>query len=251
MSKKIWALSDLHLACAVPAKNMDVFGPLWEGYMEKMQKTWLLSIHQEDLVLIPGDISWAMHLAEATKDLEWIDVLPGTKIILKGNHDYWWDSVAKMSKVIPPSIHFIHNSVYNWHTVTIGGARLWDSAEYNFNEYVHFQENGREKTKERPSPLEAEKIFHRDLERLRLSLKQLSPLAKLRIALTHYPPISADLRPSLASKILEEFKIDICVFGHLHNLKKEKKMFGEIRGIRYILASCDYLDFNPILIGEI
>ena len=246
--KTVWALSDLHLACSIPSKNMNVFGPLWEDYMDKMRTSWLESIDAGDLVLIPGDISWAINLSQVGADLKWIDDLPGTKVILKGNHDYWWDSTAKMSKIMPPSIHFIHNSVYNWHDISIGGARLWDTPEYNFNQYVHFQENSRENKADKPKPIESEKIFHRDLERLKLSLKQLSPQAKTRIAMTHYPPISADLKPSITSAILEEFKIDICVFGHLHNLKKDKKLFGEIRGVRYILTSCDYLDFKPLLV---
>lgn len=243
----IWAIADLHLAESVPAKNMAVFGPLWEGYMEKMERAWHSLVKCDDLVIIAGDISWAMHLEEALVDLAWVDALPGTKVIIKGNHDYWWSSMNKMAKVMPPSIHPIYNGVYNWNDVTIGGTRLWDTPEYNFRDYIHFQENPRG-TKKIEKKEDDEKIFLRELERLKLSLQQLNPNAKTRIAMTHYPPISSALQPSRASAILEEFKIDYCIFGHLHNLKKEKPMFGEVRGVRYLLTSCDYIDFTPIRI---
>lgn len=241
----IWAIADLHLAVSVPAKNMAFFGPLWERYMEKIEKNWRSLVKDGDLVLIAGDISWAMNLEEAASDLKWIDALPGTKVVIKGNHDYWWSSMSKMAKVMPSSIYPLHNTAFNWNGVTIGGARLWDTPEYSFHAYVHFQEN-RRAAKKVEKKEEDEKIFARELERLKLSLKQLDPHAKTRIAMTHYPPISADLLPSRASTILEEFKIDYCLFGHLHNLKKEKSLFGEVRGVRYLLTACDYLDFTPI-----
>ena len=249
--KKIWAIADLHLACGVPGKNMNVFGPMWNDYMDKIKASWESLVGPEDLVLIAGDISWAMYLEEAAIDLAWIDALPGTKVILKGNHDYWWSSGVKMAKIMPPSVHFIHNSVYNWEGVSIGGTRLWDSNEYTFREYIHFQENPQKKHIMCAEESDDGKIFKRELERLKLSLKQLAPSASLRIAMLHYPPISADLRPSQTSLILEEFKIDVCVFGHLHNIKKEAKLFGEMKGIKYILTACDYLDFKPILIASI
>lgn len=246
----IFALSDPHLSFSVPKKSMEVFGPLWAGYAEKMERNWRECVTDKDLVLLPGDISWATHLEDALIDLKWIDALPGTKLILKGNHDFWWSSPSKMAKVMPPSIHFIQNNVFNWGDITIGGARLWDSDEYTFSSLIHFQENPREKkksTEEYEAEKEQEsKIFARELERLKLSLKQLNPDAKIRIALTHYPPIGPDLKPSIASQILEEHKIQICIFGHLHNVKKEKPLFGEARGIRYLFTSCDYLDFVPL-----
>ncbi len=230
---------------------MDIFGPAWQGYTDRMEKNWRALVGKDDLVLIPGDISWAMHLEEALVDLRWIDSLPGTKVILRGNHDYWWSSNQKMAKAMPPSIHFIHNNAFLWKDVAIGGSRLWDSrSEYTFDDYVHFQANPKAKKKEKDETIDSEKIFLRELDRLKLSLSQMSGTAKVRIALTHYPPISADMRPSRASAILESYHIDYCVFGHLHNLKKGVPMFGEARGVRYFLTSCDYLDFTPIKILE-
>ncbi len=244
----IWALADLHLAHSVPDKSMAAFGPLWEGYMEKIEANWRKAVGKDDLVLLPGDISWAMRLEEAKIDLEWIDSLPGTKLMIRGNHDYWWASSAKMAQAMPPTLHFIHNTAYAWNDVAIGGTRLWDTEEYRFGQYVHFQENPRASLAEKPSAEETQKIFERELERLKLSLNQLSPSAKKRIAMTHYPPISADLKPSRASQILKSYKIDVCVFGHLHNLDKTKKMFGSAEGIEYILTAADYVDFMPVKI---
>jgi uncharacterized protein len=247
----IWALSDPHLSFGTPNKSMEAFGPLWAGYAEKIETNWRSLVSKEDLVLIPGDISWAMRLEEALVDLRWIDALPGTKVIIRGNHDYWWSSAKKLSQVMPPSIHFIQNNAFLWNDVSIGGTRLWDSEEYSFNQYVHFQEEGPKKSSE-PSSYDPEadrKIFKRELERLRLSLQQMDPKAKFKIALTHYPPIGADLQPSSASAILEEFEIQYCVFGHLHSLKT-KPLFGQARGVNYILSSCDYLDFTPLQIVQ-
>ena len=248
----IWALSDLHLAISVPSKTMEVFGPGWKNYAERIRSNWEKMISAEDLVLIPGDICWAMRLEEAVIDLQWIDSLPGTKVILRGNHDYWWSSSAKMQKVMPKSIHFIHNNVFMWKGIAIGGSRLWDTPEYNFSGFNVFQENPKERAKtteeSHHKPEEDEKIFVRELERLTLSLSQMPKEAAYKIAMTHYPPIGADLAPSRASKILESFGVNTCVFGHLHNIRAKSLAFGKARGIDYQFTSCDYLEFVPVKI---
>jgi hypothetical protein len=245
---KIWAISDPHLSFSVPEKNMTVFGPLWDQYIDKMEIHWRRLVSNEDLVLIPGDISWAMRLEDALVDLNWIDNLPGIKVILKGNHDYWWSSNAKMAKVMPPSIYFLSKNALTFDGIAIGGARLWDSQEYRFDTVIAYQENPRIKDTVHDANAD-EKIFLRELERLKLSLSGMDQNTKLKIAMTHYPPIGLDLKPSRASVILEEYNIDICVFGHLHSLKKTGPLFGEARGVKYILASCDYLDFQPFLLN--
>jgi predicted phosphohydrolase len=253
----VWALSDPHLAFGVPGKTMEAFGPVWENYAEKIKQHWEERISPEDLVLIPGDISWAMHLKEALVDLRWIDALPGKKVILRGNHDHWWSSFSKLVQAIPASITPIQNNAMSWVSSSgkrfaIGGSRLWDTPEYSFNSFIEFRENplARRKTAEEFAKEEenAEKIFDRELERLRLSLSQLDSSADVRIALTHYPPIGPELAPSRASEILEEFRIDICVFGHLHNVREGTLPFGSARGVKYIFASCDYLRYKPIRI---
>jgi uncharacterized protein len=241
----VWALSDPHLSFGTQGKSMEVFGSVWENYQQKIETHWRECITDKDLVLIPGDISWAMTIDQALVDLKWIDALPGKKVILKGNHDYWWPSNAKLSAILPPSIAFINNNTYLWNDVAIGGVRLWDSTEYNFNAYITFKENTREK-KTTPNPEHDKKIFDKDLQRLRRSLEMLDSNAKYRVALTHYPPIGADLQPSIVSRLLEEFKITHCVFGHLHSVTRGTLPFGKKNGVQYIFTSGDYIDFKPV-----
>lgn len=244
----VWAIADLHLSFGVPNKNMDIFGEQWVGYTDKIRHNWIANISPDDLILIPGDISWAMRPEEAKPDLDWIHSLPGTKVILRGNHDYWWTSLSKIEKIMPPSIHIIQNNAFQWHDIGIAGSRLWDSSEFSFNEYITFSENPKAKkiSHEDSDKAEAEKIFQRELGRLELSLKALNKNAKFRIAMTHYPPISADLQNSQTAALLEKYNVNTCVFGHLHNVKQNIPMFGTKNNINYILTSCDYTNFMPI-----
>lgn len=246
----IWALADVHLSFGNPKKNMEAFGPKWKDYQNHIKATWEKLVGPEDLVLIAGDISWATKMEEALKDLDFLDSLPGEKLLIRGNHDYWWPSAKKLSGILPPSLHFIHNSAFDWNEITFGGTRLWDTPEYSFGDVIEFVENPLVRKKS-PEELakekdDAKKIFARELERLTLSLEKLNPKAKTRIALTHYPPIGADLRPSRTAAMLEDFKIDICVFGHLHNVREKALPFGTARGVRYLFTSADYLSFTPI-----
>ncbi len=248
---RIWAIGDLHLSFGVKNKSMDVFGPNWEGHAEKIAANWRALIQPDDLVLVPGDLSWAMKIDEVVPDLQWVHELPGTKVMIKGNHDYWWGSLSKIAPVLPPSIHLIQNNVFNWKEATIGGARLWDTPEYSFGQFIEFRENPRENKDNEELVQEefSQKLFDREIERLKMSLKGLNPDAKVRIAMTHYPPIGADLKPSRAAQILEQHGIQICVFGHLHNIKTGiPPLFGEARGVRYVLAACDYIHFQPVAI---
>ena len=174
-------------------------------------------------------------------------------MMIKGNHDYWWGSLKKISEVLPPSIHLIQNNAFHWKDVAIGGARLWDTPEYSFSPFIEFRENPRaaKPAQDAEEVVQEEmeaKIFNRELERLKMSLAALDPKAKVRIAMTHYPPIGADLGPSRAAQILEQNRIDVCVFGHLHNIKPGVSLFGERNGVRYVLASSDYIRFQPIAI---
>lgn len=250
--RRIWAIGDLHLSFGVKNKSMDVFGPAWESHADKIASSWKRLVDPADLVLIPGDFSWAMKLEEVVPDFQWLHELPGTKVMIKGNHDYWWGSLKKIAEILPPSIHLIQNNAFHWKDVAIGGARLWDTPEYSFKDFIEFRENPREKDKEDLEEVlqeeMEEKIFNRELERLKMSLNALDPKAKIRIAMTHYPPIGADLQPSRAAQILEQHRVDLCVFGHLHNLKSGVSLFGEKRGVRYVLTASDYIRFEPIII---
>lgn len=242
----VWAIADLHLSFGVPHKKMDVFGPHWAHHEEKIRLAWQERIHPDDLVLIPGDISWAMRLDEVVADLAWIDALPGTKVMIRGNHDYWWTSMSKMQKVLPPSVNLIQNTAFHWHDVSVAGARLWDTDEYSFNEYIPRVESSVAKAeKEETFQGEDLKIFERELQRLELSLKALDTHAAHRIVMTHYPPIGPELAPSRVTVLLQRYKVETCVFGHLHNVD-HTLTFGMAQGITYVLASCDYTDFLPV-----
>lgn len=246
----IWAIADLHLSFGVPNKSMEVFGPQWKNYTEKIEHHWRKNIDAEDLVLIPGDISWAMHTPEVLPDLAWIHHLPGTKFFIRGNHDYWWTSLSKIKQILPPSCHLIQNNSLMWHDTSIGGSRLWDAPGLNFNEIIDFKPNEKSKPlMEKDETAESIKIYQRELGRLELSLKSMNPHAKNRIVMTHYPPIGFDLKETEASALLEKYRVDICVFGHLHNVKPNLSLFGKHHGVTYHLTACDYLkDFSPLKI---
>lgn len=246
----IWALADLHLAIAVPDKSMEIFGEPWIGYHQKIEENWRKKVSPEDLVLLPGDISWALRPEEARTDLNWIHQLPGTKLMIRGNHDYWWTSLRQLAAIMPPSIHLIQNNAFPWKGVVVGGARMWDTPEYNFDPYVRFSENPKaRKIVEKSGEPDREKIFTRELMRLEMSLKEMAKFPGKRIVMTHYPPISADLQPSRTSALLEQYGVSTCVFGHVHNIPSTMKLFGERNGVTYAFVAGDYLNFDPLEIG--
>ena len=246
----IWALADLHLALAVPDKTMEIFGEPWIGYIQKIETNWRKNIAPDDLVLLAGDISWALRLNEAKIDLNWIHQLPGTKVMIRGNHDYWWTSLRQLQTILPPSIHLIQNNALPWKGTVIGGTRLWDTSEYSFDNYVEYKENPKERRIiEKSEEPDNEKIFLRELGRLEMSLKEMAKFPGKRIVMTHYPPIGADLQPSRVSQMLEKYQVDSCVFGHVHNIPSTSKLFGEARGVKYYLTAGDYLNFVPLKIG--
>lgn len=250
----IWAIADLHLAFGVSGKSMEKFGSLWSNYTEKIASQWRSCVGQEDLVLIPGDISWAMRLDQVVPDIDWISALPGTKVLLRGNHDYWWPSRSKLESFLPKDILCIQNNALLWNNVAIGGTRLWDSSEYSFLDYLENPEALLEKgmalseVEKEQKRSEDQRIFARELQRLELSLQQMHQEAEVRIALTHYPPIGAELLPSKASEILEKYQVNYSIFGHLHGVVLGSLPFGKARGVSYHLASADYLRFHPIRI---
>ncbi|MBA3603856.1 MAG: metallophosphoesterase, partial [Parachlamydiaceae bacterium] len=141
----VWAIADLHLSFGVPNKTMDIFGSQWVNHTERVKANWKALIAPEDLVLIPGDISWAMTPEQAKIDLDWIAELPGTKLLLRGNHDYWWASLKQIEKVLPPSMYLIQNNAFFWNEFAIGGARLWDTDEFCFDAYIEYRENPKAK----------------------------------------------------------------------------------------------------------
>jgi hypothetical protein len=224
----IYAIGDLHFDFS-KEKPMDIFGEKWVHHEEKILDNWKNLIKPEDLILLPGDISWALKLNIAKLDLERIDDLPGKKIIMKGNHDYWWTSLSKLNNLKLKSIFFLYNNSYKYKETGIVGTRGWISKD---NEDF---------TKD------DEKIFERELQRLKLSLDSLEDVER-KIALMHYPPFNMDLSPNEFIDIMKSSGVDICIYGHLHAEGHRYAVEGNIEGIEFHCVSSDYLDFKPKLI---
>jgi len=229
---KIWGISDLHLSFA-SNKPMDIFGDNWLNHAEKMASNWDRLIAKDDIVLVPGDLSWAMKLEEAKIDLEWIANRPGLKILVKGNHDLWWSGINKVRSVLDKSCIALQHDAYDIGEFVIVGSRCW-SAPGSFD-YT----------------LQDEKIYKRELERLKLSLEHAQKIApnKAIIAAIHYPPFTIKKDNTAFADLLEQYPVKICVYGHLHTKKSFQYAFEGMRNnILYMLLSCDYLDFVPRLV---
>ena len=224
---RIFALSDLHLSFSCE-KPMDVFGDAWKDHAARIEENWQNVVSEEDVVLVAGDISWAMSMQEAREDLDFLERLNGTKIILRGNHDYWWSSATKVRSAVSDSILVVQNNSFCFGNYVIGGTRLWTIPN--------------EETK--PEDL---KIYSRELERLKLTLKSM-PDGQEKILMTHYPPIDPSNMSTPASAIMKEYGVSTVVYGHLHGRAHHAAVTGEHDGIRYMLTSADYLKFTPIRI---
>lgn len=240
----VFTIGDLHLSFDTPNKSMDPFGPLWINHPARVKEAWLSLVKKEDLVLIPGDISWAKKVEGALADLKWIDDLPGTKVLIRGNHDYWWASLSKLNALGLKTVHFLHNSAYTWGDVTVAGARLWDSTSYNCQDCFVNPMMPRTDQEEK----ENEAIFQRELVRLEESLKAMDQKAPIKIAMTHYPPTNPSLDRTVVTDLLEKYGVQFCLFGHLHSIREDKTFFGAARGVQYILTSCDFLRCTPLKI---
>ena len=228
----IYGIGDLHFDYS-KRKPMDIFGDNWIDHEEQIIDNWLDRVKDEDLVLLPGDISWALKLEEAYYDLKRIDNLPGEKVFVKGNHDYWWQSLNKMNNLGLKSIFFIQNTSYIYKYISISGTRGWISRD---NEV--FEESD-------------ERIFNRELLRLRMSLSSIKDEVNKKIVMLHYPPFNMDLSPNEFVSIMKEFNVDICIYGHLHAEGHRYAVEGNIEGIEFVCVSSDYIKFSPkIIVGE-
>ncbi len=251
----VYAIADLHLSID-GKKPMDVFGPAWAGHTERLRRNWLETVEAEDLVLLPGDISWAMTLEQAMLDLEWIHQLPGIKVLVKGNHDYWWKSVSKVRAVLPRSLRVIQNDALLIGDVALAGTRLWQLPWVSTAGMPLLVENppavvspvaGRSKD------LEVEmKHVRREIGRLELSLKHAAALGGRRlVAMVHYPPLDHRLEENEVTRLLERYGVTDCIYGHLHNLDPEGASVLAslcLGGIGYRLVSCDFTRFQPVRI---
>ena len=188
-----------------------------------------------DLVLIPGDISWGLRLEEAAADLDFIHKLKGTKILLRGNHDYWWTGYSKIQAILPPSIRAVQNNALTWGDAIIGGTRGWNTpASSDFSE-----------SKDR-------KIFEREKLRLSLSLQAMDAReGRLRVFMLHYPPFNEKGAPTDFAALLSGHGVDHCVYGHLHGRSCLGGFEGDYEGTQYTLVSADHLRFVPRLIAGI
>jgi hypothetical protein len=232
----LFAIGDLHLSFS-SNKPMDVFGQNWSDYENKIKASWLEQIDVSDTVLIPGDISWAMRLEDAKVDLQWIHELPGRKIMLRGNHDYWWTSLKKL-QVLYDEMDFLQNNYFtyssNGETYAICGTRGWLCPNPN-----KFEENDL-------------KIYKREMLRLRLSLDRAAEDGHTKfIVMTHYPPTNDMKAYSGFQEIYEAYGVKKVVYGHLHSeYAFTLGLQGVHNGVEYQLVSSDYLDFQPVKIME-
>ena len=226
----IYAIGDLHLSLSVPNKAMDVFGAQWRDHTARIKEAWQDTVGPEDLVLIPGDVSWAMYLFDARADLAFLGELNGSKLLMRGNHDYWWQSVTKVRAALPTGLYALQNDVFRFGDVFIAGTRGWTIPMSS-----HYKESA------------DRKLYERELIRLDLSLKRL-PQGERCIGMLHYPPFSETGEPSAFAERFEAAAVTDVVYGHLHGSASRAAFAGEHAGVRYHLVSADYLDFVPKLI---
>lgn len=226
----IYTIGDLHLSFGTD-KPMDIFG--WGNHTEKIKEDWFSKVSNNDTVIIPGDFSWAMNLEEAFKDFEFLNNLPGRKIISKGNHDYWWNTITKMDKYLKENnfdtISFLQNNSYLVENAIIAGTRGWSTNNWN-SETTY-------------------KILKRENERLKLGiedgLKKYGDDKEI-IVFLHYPPFYKEPVPDEIDfiKTMKNYNIHRCLYGHLHGESHKEAIEGEINRINFELVSCDYLDFK-------
>ena len=231
----IFAVGDLHLP-GQSDKPMDVFGAHWERHFEKIQAHWRATVGAQDIVLIPGDISWAMQMEDAVADLESIAELPGRKILLKGNHDYWWSSISKVRNRLSPGMYAIQNDALTLDDVVFCGTRGWTLP-----------------TESAPLDEQEQKILNREVGRLKISLSCAAKQAQGNpvVAMMHFPPILADGEETVFSDILEEAGVSDVVYGHLHGVGIKNGFTGMHGGVRYHLVSCDAIGFAPMLLEKL
>ncbi len=227
---KVWAISDLHLSVNNP-KPMDIFGPTWEGYFEKIVADWKEKVSEDDIVLMAGDFSWAMKLEETAEDFSLLSSLPGKKILIRGNHDYWWKSISAVRKELPENFFAIQNDALKFGEYIICGTRLWNLPD------------GQKAQTE-----EDEKIYKRELIRLEMTLqnaKKLQTEDEKIICMLHYPPYTFKEEDNEVTALLERFGVSKVVYGHIHAYCKQNLILQK-NGVEYFLTSCDIIGNNLV-----
>lgn len=224
---RLFAIADLHLPGGND-KPMDVFGSQWDHHFEHIAEDWSARVGADDAVLIPGDISWAMHLEHALPDLQQIGALPGRKVILRGNHDYWWSSITRVRQLLPEGMMALQNDAIDLGELVVCGTRGWMLG-----------------TESEPLGEADRKIFQRELLRLRMSLEAAVRLAKGRpiVVMLHYPPLFETTRHTPVTELLMSYPVHAVVYGHLHGAGIRAGFSGVEEGLSYHLVSCDALHF--------
>lgn len=221
----VYAISDLHLPFSTN-KPMEIFGKAWDNYLEKIKIDWKSKVNEDDIVLIAGDISWAMKMEEFEKDLEFFADLPGTIVMIRGNHDYWWSSKTKIKGILPKNMHILQSDAMKIGNYIFCGTRSWDLLAKN-------------------GTSEDKKIYDRELIRLELALEAAKKLITSNqdkiVTLLHYPPFLANNKNTDFTQMLEKFDVNSVVFGHIHSDFNGYKLYENIRGIDYYLTSCDLM----------
>ncbi len=222
----IYAISDLHLP-AGNDKPMDIFGEHWEKHFDRIKEDWLKRVTDDDIVLLPGDLSWAMQLQDALQDLDAIGALPGKKILTRGNHDYWWSSIGRVRDKLSKNMYALQNDAVVLDGYVFAGTRGWILPTEEIGE-------------------DDKRIFLRELKRLTMSLehaRRIAPNLPL-ICMLHYPPLSDNMRSTEVTRILRDFDVKHAVYGHLHGTALNGAFRGESDGIIYHQVSCDGLNFK-------
>lgn len=230
----IYAIADLHLSFK-SNKPMDVFGENWKNYENKIKQDWIEKVKEDDLVLLPGDFSWATYIEDTDLDFKYLNNLPGKKLLLKGNHDYWWTTMNKLREFTAEhgfdDIEFLQNNSFMYEDVAICGTRGWINPGWdNFGS-------------------EDRKIFDREVLRLELSLNSVKECNEIYV-FTHYPPMPVSLKENEFVQMMNKYPVTKCIYGHLHAAAHRNAVEGTINGIEYKLVSGDYLGFDPIKLHD-
>ena len=224
----LYAIGDLHLSFGTN-KPMNIFGENWDNYEEVLKKNWQENVKEEDTVILLGDFSWATYLEETEKDFYYLNSLPGTKIMLKGNHDYWWATVNKMKKFLQEkqigNIEFLYNNSYLYKDYIIAGTRGWSNQDGE----------------------EDRKVKKREKIRLELSIqdgiKKYGKDKKI-IVCTHYPPFGEKIEETDLLGTMKNYSVEKCLYGHLHGIAHNDAIQGKIDGIEFLLLSSDFTNFK-------
>lgn len=223
----VFAISDLHLPAR--QKPMDVFGAHWANHFDKISEDWRARVRNEDIVLLPGDLTWAMHLEEAMEDVRRVGEMPGKKLILRGNHDYWWSAIGRVRRAFPENMFAIQNDAMLLDGILFAGTRGWTIPGADAD----------------PDDV---RIYNRERLRLEMSMKaarRIDANAPI-VAMLHYPPLMESAKGF--SDILENYGVADCVYGHLHGASIAGAVRGLRGGVRYHQVSCDGLDFKLYLL---